>query len=119
MPETLPLVTADKQAIAGVILNLVENAIKFTERGSVTLSARPADGLVEVAVRDTGPGIDPKDLPHVFERFYKADRSRSSPGAGLGLALAKHAVQSHGGRIWVESEPSKGSTFKFTLPVAK
>ena len=85
----------------------------------ITVSARGGEGVVEVAVRDTGRGIAPEDVPRLFERFYKTDRSRRSEGTGLGLAIAKHIVQAHGGAIWVESEPGVGSTFRFTLPVAE
>ncbi len=118
LPEGLPRVRADRAALHEVLLNLLDNAINFTRAGHIRVSARAADGAVEVAVEDTGSGILPEDLPHVFERFYKADRSRSSPGAGLGLALAKHAVQAQGGRIWAESAPGRGSAFRFTLPAA-
>jgi two-component system phosphate regulon sensor histidine kinase PhoR len=74
--------------------------------------------MIEVA--DTGPGISPQDLPRVFERFFRGDRSRTSGGTGLGLAIAKHVVEAHGGRIWVESEgrPGHGAVFRFTLPMA-
>ena len=74
------------------------------------------DGVV-VSVADTGIGIPADDLPRIFERFYKADRARSSGGTGLGLAIAKHTVQAHNGRLWVESVEGKGSTFSFTLPL--
>jgi two-component system phosphate regulon sensor histidine kinase PhoR len=119
VPQGVPWLLGDRAAIHGVLLNLLDNALKFTEQGQIKVSARAAGEMVEVAVEDTGRGIEPQDLPHVFERFYKADRSRSSPGAGLGLALAKHAVQALGGRIWAESERGKGAAFRFALPAAK
>jgi two-component system phosphate regulon sensor histidine kinase PhoR len=76
-----------------------------------------ADGnSVTISVIDTGIGISQDDLPHVFERFYKADRARASQGSGLGLAIAKHTIQAHGGKIWAQSEIGKGSTFSFSLP---
>jgi two-component system phosphate regulon sensor histidine kinase PhoR len=118
VPPSLPGVLGDEARIRQVVLNLLHNAIKFTPpAGSITLSAEStANGMVLVKVRDTGIGIPPEDLPHVFERFYKADHSRSSEGAGLGLAIAKHIVQAHQGTIWVESLEGQGSTFFFTLP---
>ncbi|MBI4286928.1 MAG: HAMP domain-containing protein [Chloroflexi bacterium] len=114
----LPLVPADRERIRQVIANLVHNAIKFTPAGGkVTVEARSENSAVVTRVSDTGIGIPREDLPHVFERFYKADKSRSSGGTGLGLAIAKHTVQAHGGNIWVESEEGKGSTFSFSLPL--
>jgi two-component system phosphate regulon sensor histidine kinase PhoR len=114
----LPLVRTDKDRIYQVITNLVHNAIKFTHSGgSVLISTEVSENSALVKVSDTGVGISREDLPRIFERFYKADRARSGEGAGLGLAIAKHVVQSHGGNIWVESEEGKGSTFFFTLPL--
>jgi len=102
-----------------VLINLLHNAIKFTPPGGrVHLSARQDGDRVLVSVSDTGVGIAAEDLPRIFERFYKADRSRSGGGTGLGLAIARHLVEGHGGRIWVESQEGKGSTFSFSLPVA-
>ena len=103
-----------------VVLNLVQNAIKFTPAGgTIAVRARTVADRVEVEVSDTGSGILPEDLSRVFERFYKADRARESGGTGLGLAVAKHTVEAHGGTISVDSEPEKGATFKFTLPIAR
>ena len=101
-------------------MNLLHNAVKFTpESGSITVSANRRDNdKVVVSVADTGPGIMPDDLPYVFERFYKADKARSSEGTGLGLAIARHIVRAHGGSIWVTSEPDRGSVFCFTVPVS-
>ena len=94
----------------------MENGIKFPpEGGSIAISATADDGVVEVRVSDTGVGIPPEHLPHVFERFYKADRSRREGGTGLGLAIAKHLVQAHGGDIRVESRVGRGASFIFTL----
>ena len=114
-----PTVEADRSRIDQVLLNLVHNAIKFTPGGgSITLTAAPAGGFVEFRVRDTGVGVNPDDLPRLFERFYKVDRARRSQGTGLGLAIAKHIVQVHGGTIWAESNYPKGTVFVFRLPVA-
>lgn len=114
----LPQIMADGDRIRHTLINLVHNAIKFNHPGGmVTISAEIEQASVTVRVSDTGMGISRDDLPHVFERFYKADRSRANSGSGLGLAIAKHTVQAHGGTIQVESEEGKGSTFSFTLPV--
>ncbi len=118
-PADLPTVLADPQRIEQVLVNLIHNAIKFTPSGGeIVVGARKeADGLV-LWVADNGVGISAEDLPRIFERFYKADRSRSNGGTGLGLAIAKHLVEAHGGRIWAESIEGRGSTFAFTLPGA-
>jgi len=101
-----------------VLANLIHNAIKFTPRGGrVEVGVEEQPDSVLLRVTDTGTGISAEDLPHVFERFYKADKSRSTEGAGLGLAIAKHIVQAHGRRIWAESVEGRGSTFSFTLPL--
>jgi two-component system phosphate regulon sensor histidine kinase PhoR len=102
-----------------VVVNLLHNAIKFTPSGGkVILSASRQEKAVLFSVKDTGIGISLDDLPRIFERFYKADRSRASSGTGLGLAIARHLVEAHEGKIWVESEVDKGSTFFFTIPLA-
>ena len=122
------LVAADSKQIARVLVNLVHNAIKFTSSGgTVTIGTRLEQGgqAQRFFVRDTGVGIRPEELPRIFERFYKADRARSKTdfigpgggGSGLGLAIARHVVEAHGGRIIAESTPGQGSTFTFTLPV--
>jgi two-component system phosphate regulon sensor histidine kinase PhoR len=119
LPDDLPPVLADAERLQQVVTNLVHNAIKFTPAGGqVTIAAEPAGDEVVISVRDTGIGIPADDLPRIFERFYKADRARSSGGTGLGLAIAKHLVQAHGGRIWAESVEGQGSTFYFTLPIS-
>ena len=113
----LPSVMADKDRIHQTIINLVHNAIKFNKpAGEVTVATVYDDKSVTVSFTDTGIGISRDDLPHVFERFYKADKARSGGGSGLGLAIAKHTIQAHGGDIRVQSEEGKGSTFTFTLP---
>jgi two-component system phosphate regulon sensor histidine kinase PhoR len=113
----LPLVKADKDRIRQTIVNLVHNAIKFNKpAGSVAIATNCDNKLVNLSVADTGIGIPEDDLPHVFERFYKADKARTVGGSGLGLAIAKHTIQAHGGEISARSQEGKGSTFTFTLP---
>lgn len=112
---------ADPDQVGRALGNLVHNAIKFTPaEGTIRVGARPVDGDIEIRVADTGPGLPLEDLPRVFERFFRGDRSRASGGTGLGLAIAKHVVEAHGGRIWAESDgmPGHGAVFRFTLPAA-
>jgi len=118
--EPLPPVLADRERIEQVLINLLHNAIKFTPPGGyIELAARVEGNEVIFSVKDTGVGIDPEALPRIFERFYKADQSRSGGGTGLGLSIARHTVEAHGGRIWAESVLNRGSTFFFTLPVVQ
>lgn len=120
VPLNLPPVRADASRIFQVLMNLVHNAIKFTPpEGHITISAEPIGNRVVISVSDVGIGIATENLSRIFERFFKADKSRSSEGSGLGLAIAKHIVQAHNGEIWVESEQGKGSTFSFSLPRGK
>jgi two-component system phosphate regulon sensor histidine kinase PhoR len=113
----LPSVKADKDRMRQSIINLVHNAIKFNNAGGkVTVSTAFDAKSIRVSVADNGIGISKNDLPHVFERFYKADKARSGGGSGLGLAIAKHTMQAHGGEITAQSEEGKGSSFTFTLP---
>lgn len=109
----------DENRLQQVIVNLVHNAIKFTPPGGrVSVSVEPRDQRVAIVVADTGMGVDPAELPRLFERFYKADRSRASSGTGLGLAIVKHLVQAHGGEVRAESGgPGQGATFTVLLPV--
>jgi signal transduction histidine kinase len=121
VPQDLPLVDVDPQRIGQVLRNLFCNAMTHTPPGGeIVITARTEGRRVAVCVRDTGTGIAEEDLPHVFDRFYRADRSRSraTGGAGLGLAIVKQLVEAHGGRIEVESAIGKGTQFTFTLPVA-
>jgi signal transduction histidine kinase len=119
--STLPVITGDGDRLAQVFTNLVDNALKFTPaRGSITLRAAQADSGVQVEVADTGEGISPEALPHIFDRFYQADPSRPGGrkhGAGLGLAIVKEIVGAHGGKISVRSEPGTGCTFTVNLPL--
>ncbi len=113
------IVTADSDRLEQVLTNLIDNALKYTPPGGrVEVQILPNEQEVTVAVKDTGRGIPPDDLPHIFERFYRADRSRTrgSGGTGLGLAIAKHIVEAHGGHIGVRSRLDEGTTFMFTLP---
>lgn len=125
LPDNLPLVQADPDRIAQVLRNLLVNALRHTATGgSVSVTAMPIGDAVEIAVADTGEGIAPEDLPHVFERFWRADPSRTrtdhlSNGTGLGLPIAQSLVEAHGGRIWAESAPGKGAIFRFTLALAE
>lgn len=117
----LPPVLADRDQIVQVLTNLIDNALKYTPKGgSVWVEAQARDDEVEVRVRDTGIGIPEAHLPRIFERFYRVDKARSRElgGTGLGLSIVKHIVEAHGGRVGVESEVGKGSTFFFTLPCA-
>jgi two-component system phosphate regulon sensor histidine kinase PhoR len=114
----LPPVQADRDRIRQTIINLVDNAVKFNRPGgSVRVATGRAPDSVLVSVSDNGTGIPREDLPHVFERFYKADKARTGGGSGLGLAIAKHTIQAHGGDIQVQSEEGQGSTFSFNLPL--
>jgi signal transduction histidine kinase len=122
VPADLPAVFADRERIHQVLFNLLDNAVRFTPAGGrVTVSADRHNGSVDVHVVDTGQGIAPEHLPRLFERFYRADSARSlrEGGTGIGLAIARSVVEAHGGRIWAESEPGKGSVFTFELPVAR
>jgi two-component system phosphate regulon sensor histidine kinase PhoR len=117
--DDLPAVLADATRVQQVVVNLLHNAIKFTpEGGQVSVRCERQDQMIQIAVTDTGIGIAAEDLPRIFERFYKVDRSRATSGTGLGLAIARHLVEAHGGKIWAESEVGKGSTFYFTIPIA-
>jgi two-component system sensor histidine kinase BaeS len=122
LPADLPPVLADEHRLLQVLTNLTGNALMYTpEGGNVTVSAVHTHGMVQVTVRDTGAGIASEHLPHLFNRFYRVDKSRSRAaggGSGIGLTIAKYLVEAHGGKIWVESEgKGKGSAFSFTLPV--
>jgi signal transduction histidine kinase len=114
----LPEVFADRDLILRVLTNLLENAVKFTlEEGRVALSVEHKGEQVLFAVSDTGPGIPPEHRQRIFDRFTRLESAEGIKGTGLGLAFCRLAVEAHGGRIWVESEPGHGATFYFTLPL--
>lgn len=119
LPEEPVEANVDPDRIGQVLVNLLSNAQRYTpDGGQITVRLWQQDGKACVSIADTGPGIAPEDLPHVFERFWRADRARAraSGGSGLGLSIAKQLVEAHGGQIWVESSPGHGTTFTFTLP---
>jgi signal transduction histidine kinase len=117
--KRLPVGLGDEQRLTQVLLNLVGNAIKFTDTGEVRITATSVNGYFTVAVTDTGPGIPPEELKRVFEQFHQIDNSntKAKGGTGLGLAIAKQIVEMHGGRIWVGSTLGRGATFQMELPV--
>jgi len=119
MAPDLPPGHGDGRRLTQVLINLVGNAIKFTDAGEVAIKAEANNGAFHVSVRDTGPGISAADQAKLFQEFQQADNAitRKKGGTGLGLAISKRIIEMHGGRIWVESQPGQGSTFTFTLPV--
>jgi len=116
--KALPIGLGDEQRLTQVLLNLVGNAIKFTDAGEVRVTAQAINGHFNVSVTDTGPGISEEHQARIFEQFHQVDSSntKAKGGTGLGLAIAKQIVEMHGGRIWVESTLGKGSTFQMELP---
>ena len=119
VPKGLPTGYGDERRLAQVLLNLVGNAIKFTETGEVAITASQTNGSFNVAVRDSGPGIDPANQAKIFEEFQQVDNTstRQKGGSGLGLAISKRIIEMHGGRIIVDSALGKGATFTIKLPV--
>lgn len=119
--DGLPEVHCDRTRIRQVVLNLVSNAARFTERGGIRIQVRQEDQRVAVSVADTGPGIQPDEAERVFEPFWQATSQpwRERSGSGLGLSISKQLVELHGGRIWLSSEPGVGSTFSFSLPTSE
>jgi signal transduction histidine kinase len=117
--KSLPIGFGDEQRLTQVLLNLVGNAIKFTDTGEVRVTASAANSHFTVSVTDTGPGIPGDQLTRVFEQFHQVDNSntKAKGGTGLGLAISKQIVEMHGGRIWVESVLGKGATFHMELPI--
>lgn len=120
--KNLPSIMADHDRILQVMQNLLGNALQFTpQNGLIRIRAQRSDAVIHISVKDNGDGIETNHLPHIFERFYRADRSRSRSnggGSGIGLTIAKSLIEAHGGKIWVASEgKGKGSTFTFSLPI--
>ena len=117
----MPEVIGDKDRLMQVVINLLSNAVKFTDQGSVICRAERNDDNIIVSVTDTGIGIADADKKHVFEKFRQAgDTLTDKPtGTGLGLSICKQIIEFHGGKIWVESEPGRGSNFSFALPILK
>jgi signal transduction histidine kinase len=120
IPPAASVVSADATAFRQVVSNLVENAVRYTHEGSVTLRTRLGEAGVWVDVRDTGVGIAPEHVPRIFERFYRVDtaRSREQGGTGLGLAIVRHLVDAHGGRVEAASLPGRGTTISVLFPFA-
>ncbi|MDA8216235.1 MAG: ATP-binding protein, partial [Dehalococcoidales bacterium] len=120
VPENVPLVSADSDRLERMMLNLLSNALKYSPPGTpVEVAVRPLEHDAQISVRDRGAGIAAEDLPHIFERFYRTKGPHVQESVGLGLYITKTLVEAHGGRIWVESEPGKGSKFYFTLPLVQ
>jgi signal transduction histidine kinase len=122
VPEHSITLAVDQSRIRQLLMNLLTNAIKYTPKGGeVAIDWEQVDGNVVLSVRDTGVGIAPGDLPHIFDRFWRADQARrrsgGRPGVGLGLAISKWIVEAHGGTITVQSRPGRGTTFTVTLPI--
>ncbi len=115
----IPIIKFDKEKIANVLINLISNAIKFTDSGMIKITTRKTGDFVQVSVSDTGMGIDKDDIPKLFHSYSRLDSpiAKHTEGSGLGLAICKEIVEEHKGRIWVESEAGKGSIFQFTLPI--
>jgi signal transduction histidine kinase len=121
LPDEAPPIWADPLRISQILLNLVSNAIKFTEEGTVTMAAKPIEGnLMQVSVTDTGIGIPDDKFDLVFEHFRQVDSrtNRKFQGTGMGLAIARQLAELHGGRMWLESAVGEGTTFYFSIPIA-
>ena len=121
LPVLLPVIQADETRFCQVMINLLDNAVKYTpDNGTVAISAGVKEKFLQVDIIDTGIGIPEQDISRIFERFYRVDkgRSRELGGTGLGLSIVKHIVQAHGGQVWLKSELGQGSTFSFTIPLA-
>src|SRR5204863_2684941 len=121
IPENLPLVLADPHRLTQIFDNLMSNAIKFTAQGGITISASDKGDFILVSVKDTGIGLPQEEQDRIFEKFYQVKVGGAWPakGTGLGLAIVKSIVESHRGKVWVESEPGKGADFRFLIPRAR
>ena len=114
MPLDLPRIIADTSRLQRVFVNLISNALKHTHNGTILIKGEEENGFVKITVKDTGSGISPEDMEHIWERYYKGKHSET--GTGLGLFICKFIIESHGGTITAESEVGKGTAFMFTLP---
>jgi two-component system, OmpR family, sensor histidine kinase KdpD len=118
--DDLPSLRFDYVQIAQVLVNLIENAVKYTPDGTpIAIAAHQVPGAIEISVHDDGPSIPLESQARLFDKFYRANAATAAPGSGIGLAISKGLVEAHGGRIWVESEPGSGTTFRFTLPLSQ
>ena len=115
LPATLTI-SGDTDQLIRLFVNLLDNALHYTEKGTISLSAQETEGYARIDIADTGIGISPEHLPHIFERFYRVESARSSRGTGLGLSIARQIVQAHGGRLTAQSEVGQGTTFSVYLP---
>jgi len=116
-PKNFPVILADENRISQVFSNLISNAIKYAPGGEIHISGQVRPDQVIITISDQGPGIEPADIPYIFDRFYRSDQAvRKTKGAGLGLFLAKAIVEAHGGRIWVDPQPGSGARICFSLP---
>jgi len=115
-PEKFPVVLADETRIEQVMMNLLSNAIKYAPEGEIKISGSVRPEQVVLCVSDQGPGIEAKDLPHIFDRFYRSTKAvKQTKGAGLGLYLARAIIEAHGGRIWADPKPDSGARICFSL----
>jgi len=116
-PQNFPIILADETRIEQVVINLVSNALKYAPTGEIKISGQVRPEQVVICVSDEGPGIEAKDLPHIFDRFYRSTKAvKNTKGAGLGLYLARAIVEAHGGRIWADPKPDSGARICFSLP---
>jgi len=117
LPEDFPVILADESRLEHVVSNLISNAIKYSPKGEIRISGQIRKDVVIICVSDQGPGIAVEDIPHVFDRFYRApEMARNTRGAGLGLFLTRSIVEAHGGQIWVNPESGQGARICFSLP---
>jgi signal transduction histidine kinase len=118
MPDDMPVILADETRLEQVLSNLLGNAMKYAPGGTIRITGQARGDAVIICISDEGPGIAPEDIPHIFDRFYRApEMARQTKGAGLGLYLTRAIVEAHGGRIWVDTAPGKGVRICFLLPV--